>query len=107
MRQLPATDSFGCQQKYGMKKPFACAVSMTVWLSAAMTDCPLMKISGMDGNLEVAAEFRPPVLDEMLELVAILVEDADRRVAGGVAHPADRRAVVQLRDPVQAVDVLR
>src|SRR5512134_4189858 len=101
MRQLPATDSFGCQQKYGMKKPFACAVSMTVWLSAAMTDCPLMKISGMDGDLEVAAELGAPVLDEMLELVAVLGEDSHGRVAGGIAHPADGRAVVERRDPVQ------
>ncbi len=44
--------------------------------------------------------------DVVLELVAVLVEDADRRVTGGVAHPADRVAVVPLRDLVELVDVL-
>src|SRR5512144_2062391 len=106
MRQLPAIDRFGCQQKYGMKKPLRSAVCRTVSSSRACTAWPLMKISGMERHLEIASELRALVLDEVFELVAILGEDADRRVARRVAHPADRRAVVQLRDRDQALDVL-
>ena len=45
MRQLPATDSCGCQQKYGISRPLARAACITVWPSSASTGCPLMKIS--------------------------------------------------------------
>src|SRR5664279_2081411 len=79
---------------------------MTVWSALACTGCPLMKISGMDRSLEVAGELRALLPDPVLEFVAILVEDADRRVAGGVTHAADRHAVLHARDAVQAVDVL-
>ncbi len=47
MRQLPGTDRCGCQQKYGMKKPFALAACITVWSSSAWTGWPLMKNSIM------------------------------------------------------------
>src|SRR4029078_9839035 len=63
-----------------------------------------MKSSGM--AFQVAVAERALVLDEILELVAKLVEDADRRIAGGVAHTADRVAVVQFLYLVQAIDVL-
>src|SRR5512137_835897 len=106
MRQLPAIERSLCQQKYGMKWPFASAACSTVCPGSAWTGVPLMKISGMGGHLDVAAEAQPAVGDRVLELVAILVQDADRRVPGGVAHPADRRAVVRLADRVEPVDVL-
>ena len=35
MRQLPAIDSAGCQQKYGMEMPWASAACITVWSSSA------------------------------------------------------------------------
>ena len=83
--------------------PWASAACITVCSRSAWIDCPSMKISaGIPGSV---AE-RAPVLDQVLELVAKLVEDADRRVAGGIAHPADRVAVVQARDLIHAVDVL-
>src|SRR5512147_2412963 len=89
-----------------MKKPLRSAACRTVSSSFACTAWPLTKISGMERHLEIASELRALVLDEVFELVAILGEDADRRVARGVAHAADRRAVVQLRDRDQALDVL-
>jgi hypothetical protein len=55
---------------------------------------------------ERSVEARSLVLDEILELVAEFVQDAARRVAGGVAHAADRRAVVPGGDLVHARDVL-
>src|SRR6185436_13210040 len=82
----------------------ASAACITVWSRSAWIDCPSMKISGMDFQIAVAEGAL--VLDEILELVAKLVEDADRRVAGGIAHPTDRVAVVELRYLVQAIDVL-
>ena len=33
--ELPAIESFGCQQKYAISMPFATAASMTVWLRSA------------------------------------------------------------------------
>src|SRR6185369_13052083 len=115
MRQLPGTERAGCQQKYGMTWPLARAACITVWPSSASTRSPSMKISTIDRlrdrplgalRLEPAAAFRAAVDDPVLELVAVLGEDADRRVAGGVAHAADRRAVVRLRDRDQPVDVV-
>ena len=49
---------------------------------------------------------RSAVRDPVLELVAVLGKDADRGVAGGVAHAADRRAVVGGGDGDEPVDVL-
>src|SRR5512143_4166921 len=110
MRQLPATDRFGCQQKYGMKCPAARAACSTVWPGSACTGWPLMKKSGMghlgSADLEHTVVLRALVLDEVFELVAELGDEADRRVARGVAHAADRRAVVGVRDRDQLVDVL-
>src|SRR5512137_2479381 len=111
MRQLPATDRCGCQQKVGMKKPLAAAACITVWPLAALTGCPLMKKSGMRGlplggaDFQPAIELRSLVSDVVLELVAVLGDDADGGVAGRVAHAADRRAVVGLGDPDHRVDV--
>src|SRR5512143_479033 len=106
IRQLPAIDSDGCQQKYGMKRPLRSAACSTVSSSCACTDCPLTKISGMELDFQVAVEARALVRDVVVELVAVLGEDADGGVARGVAHAADRRAVVELRDLYQPVDVL-
>src|SRR5690349_4423608 len=98
-----------------MTWPLARAACITVCPSWASTRSPSMKISTIDGlrdaplgagRLEPAAVFRAAMDDPVLELVAILGEDADRRVAGGVTHAADRRAVVRLRDRDQAVDVV-
>src|SRR5215207_7884541 len=115
-RQLPGTERAGCQQKNGMTWPLARAACITVWPSSASTRSPSMKISTMDGRLrngplgadrlEPAVEARASVHDPVLELVAVLGEDADRRVAGGIAHPADGRPVVGLRDRDQALDVV-
>jgi hypothetical protein len=55
MRQLPATDSSGCQQKYGMSNPCASAACMTVWSPLVCTDCPFMKISGIPGSRCIAS----------------------------------------------------
>src|SRR5215213_1490564 len=116
IRQLPGTERAGCQQKNGMTWPLARAACITVWPSSASTRSPSMKISTMerrlrDGpfgadRLEPAVVARAAVHDPVLELVAVLGEDADRRVARGVAHAADRRAVVRLRDRDQALDVV-
>src|SRR3982750_2898691 len=115
IRQLPGTERAGCQQKNGMTWPLARAACITVWPSSASTRSPSMKISTMDrlrdlplgaDRLEPAAVLRAAVDDPVLELVAVLGEDADRRVAGGVAHAADRRPVVRLRDRDQAFDVV-
>src|SRR5664279_3548990 len=116
IRQLPGTDRAGCQQKNGMTWPLARAACITVWPSSASTRSPSMKISTIEGHLgnspfgadrlEPAVVLRAAVHDPVLELVAVLGEDADRRVAGGVAHAADRRAVVGLGDRDQALDVV-
>src|ERR1039457_6011093 len=105
MRQLPGTDSWGCQQKAGMTWPLARAACITVCLSSASTRSPSMKISTM-GDLEPAVVLRASVRDPVLELVAVLGEDADGGVAGGVAHAADRRAVVGVGDDDEPVNVL-
>src|SRR5450432_3443737 len=116
MRQLPGTERSGCQQKNGMTWPLASAACMTVCVSSASTRSPSMKISTMErrlrdgpfgaGGLEPAVVARASVLDPVLELVAVLGEDADRGVAGGVAHAADGRAVVGVRDGDQPIDVV-
>src|SRR5512134_178734 len=112
IRQLPEIDRLGCQQKVGMKKPAAFAACMTVWPLAAVTGCPLMKKSGMRGLLLGNVDFKPPatlrapVGDVVLELVAVLGDDADRREACRIAHAADRRAVVGLGDAHHRIDVL-
>src|SRR5678809_64950 len=116
MRQLPGTERAGCQQKNGITWPLARAACITVWPSSASTRSPSMKISTMERGLrcgpfgaerlEAAAVARASVHDPVLELVAVLGEDADGRVAGRVAHAADRRAVVGFGDRDQAIDVV-
>src|SRR6478735_4978959 len=115
MRQLPGTDSAGCQQKNGISWPLARAACITVWPSSASTRSSSIQISTMECRLphplvvdrfEAAAVQRAPGADPVLELVAVLGDDPDGRVARGIAHAADRRAVVGLRDREEPVDVL-
>src|SRR5450755_4024532 len=99
-----------------MTWPLARAACITLCVSSASTRSPSMKISTMQcrlrgrpfgvANLEPTVEQRGAVHDPVLELVAVLGQDADGRVAGGVAHAADRRAVVGVRDSDQPVDVV-
>src|SRR5215470_1693154 len=106
IRQLPGTERRGCQQKYGIEMPFATAACSTVSFFSARTGFPSMKSSSMAGNLEAAVAPRPLVHDPVVELVAELLQNGDRGIAGGVPHPADRRAVVGARDRLHALDVL-
>src|SRR4051794_20445933 len=115
MRQLPGTDRAGCQQKNGISWPLARAACITVWPSSASTRSSSIQISTMERRLlrpvvvdrfEAAALQRASGADPVLDLVAVLGDDPARGVARGVAHAADRRAVVGLRDREQPVDVL-
>src|SRR6476620_6682919 len=114
MRQLPGTDRAGCQQKYGISWPLARAACITVWPSSASTRSPSIQISTMGhrlpqplvvGRFQAALVQRAPALDPVLELVAVLGDDPDGRVARGIAHAADRRAVVGLGDRDEPVNV--
>src|SRR4029453_13766340 len=115
MRQLPGPDRAGCQQKNGIRGPLARAACITVWPSSASTRSPSIQISTMErrlpqplvvDRLQTAAVERAPVADPVLELVAVLGDDADGGVAGGVPHAADRGPVVGLGDGDEPVDVV-
>src|SRR5512137_859324 len=89
-----------------MKWPWARAACITVWSSSACTGWPLMKNSTMrDPEVEPAAQARAFVLDVVLELVAVLGEDAGGGIARRIAHAADGGAVVGLADADQLLDV--
>src|SRR3982750_1901995 len=92
IRQLPGTERAGGQQKNGITWPLARAACIRVGPSSASTRSPSMKISTMEGGLgnrplgadrlEPAFAAGAAVHDPVLELVAVLGEEADRGVAG-------------------------
>ena len=92
MRQLPATESSGCQQKYGMSMPLRERRLHDGLVALGLDRLPFMKIcrhSRFPSKRERLCSMKYSNSSRNLSRMPMV------GVAGGIAHAADRVAVVQ------------